>query len=389
MHRVFKGESIYLAELDIHFPELTLGQSLAFAASTRETGQSRGPKSQKLGYNMAVLFGLENAINTWMGNTMIRGASGGEKRRTSIAEALVGGAQFQCWDNSTRGLDSSTALKFVELLKENAAKLQTTVAMSIYQASESIYNVSEGFSQFIGRTFLRLTHLFKSFDKVTLLYEGRQIYFGDSHSAVQYFHDLGFERPARGTTPDFLTSLTNPAERIVREGYQDRVPYSPDDFARAWKQSVQSRHLVSDIEKFNNDHPIVVDTHATHRDTSKWREKLRYVTKKLVMLMLIPNLIFSLRSATYSIPMFLQVHICLQRCAQRLRNLPGPVIGGIFANAILALVVGSVYYDLSMTSDSMDRRAILIFFSLLVTAFSPAFEVRPFPSAFSLTGGLN
>lgn len=92
---------------------------------------------------MAVLFGLENAIDTWMGNAMVRGVSGGEKRRTSIAEALGGGAQFQCWDNSTRGLDSSTAVKFVGLLKENAAELQTTVAMSIYQASESIYNVSE------------------------------------------------------------------------------------------------------------------------------------------------------------------------------------------------------------------------------------------------------
>lgn len=94
---------------------------------------------------MAVLFGLEKAIDTWMGNAMIRGASGGEKRRTSIAEALVGGAQFQCWDNSTRGLDSSTALRFVELLKENATGLQTTVAMSIYQASDPIYNVSKGF----------------------------------------------------------------------------------------------------------------------------------------------------------------------------------------------------------------------------------------------------
>lgn len=46
---------------------------------------------------------------------MIRGVSGGEKRRTSLAEAFLGDAQLRCWDNSTRGLDSCTALRFVQL----------------------------------------------------------------------------------------------------------------------------------------------------------------------------------------------------------------------------------------------------------------------------------
>lgn len=131
------------------------------------------------------------------------------------------------------------------------------------------------------KTIPRLIHLFKTFDKITLLYEGRQIYFGPVHSAVQYFHDLGFERPARGTTPDFLTSLTNPAERIVREGYQDRVPYSPDDFARAWKRSIQWSQLVADVEKFNTDHPILNGAHKTSRVAPKWAEKLRYVGPKV------------------------------------------------------------------------------------------------------------
>lgn len=108
-----------------------------------------------------------------------------------------------------------------------------------------------------------------------------------------------------------------------------------------------------------------------------------------LILAFILNLACSLRSTTYSIPIVLQVRSCLRRGAQRLRNVPGPVIGGIFANAILALVVGSVYYNLPMTSDSMDKRAVLIFFSLLVTAFSPAFEVRPNPPASGLTWMLN
>lgn len=58
-----------------------------------------------------------------------------------------------------------------------------------------------------------------------------------------------------------------------------------------------------------------------------------------------------------------------------MRNLPGPVIGSIVANGILALVIGSVYYDLPGTSDTMDKRALLIFLSVLLTALSPSFEV--------------
>ena len=91
---------------------------------------------------------------------------------------------------------------------------------------------------------------------MTLLYEGRQIYFGPTESAAEYFYDLGFARPRRATTPDFLTSLTNPAERIVREGFEDRVPRSPDEFAAAWKSSRQARATMEEVIRFESSYPI-------------------------------------------------------------------------------------------------------------------------------------
>lgn len=142
MHRLFKGESIYLAELDEHLPELTLGNTLTFAASTRESIWGQPVQSPKISADISVLFGLEGAYDTFMGNALIRGVSGGEKRRTSIAEALVGGAPLQCWDNSTRGLDSSTALEFVSLLRTLTDESHSTVLMSVYQASENMYQVT-------------------------------------------------------------------------------------------------------------------------------------------------------------------------------------------------------------------------------------------------------
>lgn len=142
MHHTFKGESIYLAEVDVHFPELTLGQTLTFAASTRETGPHRNKTSRSVARDLSALFALDKAFDTSMGSAMIPGVSGGEKRRTSIAEALASGAQLQFWDNSTRGLDSATAQRFIDLLRLYTDTLRTTLGLSIYQASEAMYRVS-------------------------------------------------------------------------------------------------------------------------------------------------------------------------------------------------------------------------------------------------------
>ncbi|KAK8050931.1 hypothetical protein PG993_002316 [Apiospora rasikravindrae] len=356
MHRDFKGESIYLAELDAHFAELTLGQTLEFAASAREVGVARSKaESQATARDVATQFGLLGAFATRMGNHLIRGVSGGETRRTSVAEALMSNAQFQCWDNSTRGLDSSTAQQFIELLRKSTRTLLSTTVMSIYQASEVMY---------------------KNFDKVTLLYEGRQVYFGPASLSVEYFRGLGFEKPPRATTADFLTSLTNPAERIVRDGYQDRAPKSPDDFATAWKNSPQARQLLHEIEEFDSiSQPLVpADLPRNPKQKPAFVEEMMSVFLTLYNLVGIDS-VGSLRSSTYVLPVYQQLLICIRRSFLRLRNNYVPTVSTVFANVILALVVGSVYYNLSDTADSMDKRSVLIFFSLMICAFSPAFEV--------------
>ena len=52
------------------------------------------------------------------------------------------------------------------------------------------------------------TYLTLVFDKVTVLYEGRQIYFGRGEAAKQYFIEQGWECLDRQTTADFLTAVT-------------------------------------------------------------------------------------------------------------------------------------------------------------------------------------
>lgn len=185
-----------------------------------------------------------DSFQTLIGSEMIRGVSGGEKKRTSIAEAFMAAAPIQAWDNTTRGLDSLTALHVVTTLKRSAASRGNCVMVSLYQASRAIY---------------------EQCDEVSLLYEGRQIYFGPADHAVRYFDNLGFFKSDRLSTPDFLTALTNRAERVnmVKQGFESKAPRSVEDFVDAWLKSTEREELIEDINVYNAEHPIGQD--AVHR----------------------------------------------------------------------------------------------------------------------------
>lgn len=231
---------MYQAEVDVHFPQLTVGQTLNFAAQARAPrnripGVTRKQYAQHMTDVIMAVFGLTHTYHTKVGNDFVRGVSGGERKRVSIAEAALGGSPLQCWDNSTRGLDSATALEFVKTLRLSTSIAGSTAAVAIYQASQSIYDI---------------------FDKVVVLYEGRQIYFGPTNTAKAFFVNMGFHCAERATTGDFLTSLTNPAERVVRAGFEGRTPQTPDEFADAWRRSDERARLVREIEAFEHEYPI-------------------------------------------------------------------------------------------------------------------------------------
>ena len=91
---------------------------------------------------------------------------------------------------------------------------------------------------------------------MTVLYEGRQIFFGRVSDAKRFFVDMGFVCPQRQTTSDFLTSLTNLDERIIRRGFERLVPQTPDDFVKAWKNSGVYRRLIRNIDVYDSRFPI-------------------------------------------------------------------------------------------------------------------------------------
>ena len=146
MQTHFRGDSIYQAETDIHFPRLTVGQTLMLAAQARTPknripGVSRQRYAEHLRDVVLAVFGLSHTIDSQIGNDFIRGVSGGERKRVSIAEVILAQASLQCWDNSTRGLDSAAALQFVKTLRLASNMTGVATAVAVYQASQEIYDV--------------------------------------------------------------------------------------------------------------------------------------------------------------------------------------------------------------------------------------------------------
>ncbi|KAL2817106.1 ABC-2 type transporter-domain-containing protein [Aspergillus granulosus] len=342
MQTQFKGEAIYSAETDVHFPQLSVGDTLTFAAlarcpQNRFPGVSRKQYAEHMRDVVMAMLGLSHTINTRVGNDFVRGVSGGERKRVSIAEATLSQSPLQCWDNSTRGLDSANALEFCKTLALTAKYSGSTACVAIYQASQSAYDV---------------------FDKVTVLYEGRQIFFGRTGEARAFFEEMGFECPPRQTTADFLTSLTSPSERVVRAGYEGTAPRTPDEFAAAWKRSDLYARLMKEIADYEQQYPLGGESY------DKFMGSRRAVQAK------------SQRSKSpYTISVMQQINLCLVRGFQRLKADASLTMTSLIGNFIMSLIIGSVFYDLPESTSSFYLRGALLFFAVLMNAFASALEI--------------
>ncbi|KAF1948956.1 hypothetical protein CC80DRAFT_529725 [Byssothecium circinans] len=304
----------HTAETDTHFPELTVWETVRFAAEARLSQASNLNREVLIKHVTGAIlrtFNLMPARDTNIGNDLIRGVSGGEKRRVTIAETFASFAPTQFWDNSTRGMDSSTALDCIHTFQAFSRITGATSTVSLYQASQSILDC---------------------FDKVTVLYDGRQIFFGTWSEAEEYFESIGFRRPDTYTTGDFLTALTNPVEAraLKRLDWDQDVPETAEDFSKLWKGSTWRKLLSDTIE---------------------------------------------IIATPYQLPFSMQMSLCLQRDLRRVRNNLGVPISFVFGNAIIAIIIGTVFWKLEDTAEAIPRRAVLIFFSVLVNSFMTGFEV--------------
>ncbi|TWW79874.1 ATP-binding cassette sub-family G member 2 [Takifugu flavidus] len=200
----FKCLSGYVVQDDVVMGTLTVRENLNFSAALRlPTYVTQKEKQQKVNKLIEEL-GLGRVADSRVGTQLIRGISGGERKRTNIGMELIIDPSVLFLDEPTTGLDASTANSVLLLLKR-MAKNGRTIILSIHQPRYSIYRL---------------------FDSLTLLVNGKQVYHGPAQRALAYFSDIGYTCETHNNPADFFLDIINGDTTAVansREGCDDWI----------------------------------------------------------------------------------------------------------------------------------------------------------------------
>ncbi|KAF5860488.1 hypothetical protein ETB97_001438 [Aspergillus alliaceus] len=344
----YRGQVAYIPEDDVHFPTLTVQQTLEFALQSKTPQRYQDRISRYLEIYGRV-FGMSHTMNTLVGNEYIRGVSGGERKRISIIESLATDSSVSCWDNSTRGLDASSALDYARSLRIMTDTCGKATLMTLYQASDAIYDLV---------------------DKVLLIDEGRMLYQGPAREAKHYFEDLGYECAEMQTISDFLTSITVPERRRFRPGWECRAPKGPIELEEAFRKSPAYQKVQYDVQHYEDQRlgGKSVGTTQTDSDSGSLEDfkkavqtdKSRFVSPK----------------SPYTISIFRQVVLCAKRQLWQIQGHMSPLYIKLISSVIYGLLVGSMFYNQPQTTAGMYSRGGIIFYSSILLAWLQMSELE-------------
>lgn len=323
----YRGEVSYNPEDDQHLPTLNVWQTLKFSLLNKTKKREKGEIDIIIDA-LLKMFGITHTAKTLVGNEMVRGISGGERKRVSIAETLATKSTVLCWDNSTRGLDASTALDFARSLRIMTDISNRTTLVTLYQAGEQIYELM---------------------DKALVIDEGRMLYQGPAKEAKQYFVDLGLYCPDRETTADFLTSVTDPAQRIYREGFAASAPKTAEEFERAFKQSPNYQKVLADVADYEKHLKDTDHVEARTFQQSVKDQQSKFVSKK----------------SSYTVSFWRQVLACTRREFWLVWGDKPTIYTKFFIIIACGLIVGSLFYGESTNTAGAFSRGGALFFSIL------------------------
>lgn len=345
----FRGQVAYVPEDDVHFPTMNVRQTLEFALQCKTPKRYRDRIPRYLDIYGRV-FGMSHTMDTLVGNEYIRGVSGGERKRISIIESLATDSCVTCWDNSTRGLDASSALDYARSLRIMTDTAGKATLLTLYQASDAIYDLV---------------------DKVLLIDEGRMLFQGPARDAKRYFEDLGYECGQMQTISDFLTSITVPERRRFRPGWAARAPKGPIELEEAFRNSQAFAKIQQDISAYEAQRFARKDSQITLTNQSDCgsledfknlvqTDKSRFVSAK----------------SPYTISLFRQVALCTKRQFWQLKGHPQPLYIKLISAVVYGLLIGSMFYNQPQTTDGMYSRGGMLFYSSILLAWLQMSELE-------------
>ncbi|CAI5942986.1 unnamed protein product [Closterium sp. NIES-65] len=165
----------------------------------------------------ASLLGLGICADTVVGNALVRGISGGQKKRLTTGEELVGMRQVLLMDEISTGLDSSTTFLIARCLRHLTHSLCTTTLIALLQPAPETFAL---------------------FDDVLLLAEGHVVYHGPREGVMGLFRSLGFDCPPRKGIADFLLEVTSAKDQA--QYWVDKS--QPHEFMAAGDMAAAFRH---------------------------------------------------------------------------------------------------------------------------------------------------
>ncbi|XP_073318106.1 ABC transporter G family member 22-like isoform X3 [Primulina huaijiensis] len=193
----------FVTQDDILFPNLTVRETLTYAARLRLPRTLTKDEKDKRAMDVIHELGLERCQDTIIGGSFVTGVSGGERKRVCIGNEIIINPSLLFLDEPTSGLDSTTALRIVETLND-IAEAGKTVITTIHQPS---------------------SRLFLKFDKLILLGKGSLLYFGKASEALVYFTTIGYSPLIAMNPAEFMLDLANGnvTDISIPSEFQDRV----------------------------------------------------------------------------------------------------------------------------------------------------------------------
>ncbi|CAH8363125.1 unnamed protein product [Eruca vesicaria subsp. sativa] len=277
----------YISQYDVHLPKLTVRETLKFSAKCQGVGTGydmleellRREKEQNIKPDpyldalmkasvikehkenvvtdyVLKLLGLETCADTIVGDNMERGISGGQKKRVTTGEMLVGPVGAFFMDNISDGLDSSTTFQIVKCIKQMIQVFDKTALVSLLQPPPETYEL---------------------FDDVIILGEGRIIYQGPREDVLGFFESMGFKCPERKGVADYLQEILS---RKDQEQYwtNPELPYHYIS-AKKFEEGFKTYHLWSTI---SSQLATPFDREKNHRAALT---RTRYGARKMELLM--------------------------------------------------------------------------------------------------------
>ncbi|XXG63723.1 hypothetical protein AAC387_Pa05g1844 [Persea americana] len=352
--------SAYISQYDTHIGEMTVRETLAFSARCQGVGAryemfkelSRREKEANIkpdpdldvfmkaialeGQRESVvtdyilkILGLEVCADTMVGDQMLRGISGGQKKRVTTGEMLVGPAKALFMDEISTGLDSSTTFQIVNCLRQSIHVLGGTALIALLQPAPETYDL---------------------FDDIILLSDGQIVYQGPREHVLEFFESMGFKCPERKGVADFLQEVTSRKDQQQYWAHKDE-PYtfvSVKEFADAFhsfRVGCRMGHELSTPFDKSKSHPAALTT--SKYGISKM-ELLKACTSREWLLMKRSSFVYIFKMIQLVIVAFITMTVFLRTEMHRDTLADGGIFMGVLFFSLIKVMFNG-FSELSMT----------------------------------------